>query len=82
MSDLIQALADGLFNVLLVFETFLDILNDIPFLDSGFVLLELFYAFALLVFLVDLFRRVVTPEEQPEEQNISDVIDSRIDIGI
>jgi hypothetical protein len=32
--------------------------------------------------LVDLFRRVVTPEEQPEEQNISDVIDSRIDIGI
>jgi hypothetical protein len=82
MSDLIQALADGLFNVLLVFETFLDILNDIPFLDSGFTLLELFYAFALLVFLVDLFKRVVTPEEIPEETKITDQPDTKMDLGI
>jgi len=82
MSDLLQALADGLFNVLLILETFLDILSDIPFIDSGFSLLELFYAVSLLGFLINLFRVVVTPEDELEEIIISDQIDANIGTGI
>jgi len=82
MSDLLQALADGLFNVLLILETFLDILSDIPFIDSGFSLLELFYAVSLLGFLINLFRVVVTPEDELEDIIISDQIDANIGTGI
>jgi len=82
MADLLQALADGLFNVLLILETFLDTLSDIAFIDSGFSLLELFYAVALLGFLINLFRIVVTPEDELEEIKISDQIDANVTIGI
>lgn len=82
MADLLQALADGLYNVLLILETFLDTLSDIPFIDSGFSLLELFYAVALLGFLINLFRVVVTPEDELEEIKISDEIDAKVTIGI
>jgi hypothetical protein len=82
MSDLTQALADGLFNVLLVFETFLDILDNIPFLDSGFSLLGLFYAVALLVFIFNLILDFVNPEAPSDDVVITDEISSSIDIGI
>jgi hypothetical protein len=82
MSDLTQALADGLYNVLLVFETFLDILDNIPFLDSGFSLLGLFYAVALLVFIFNLILDFVNPEATSDDVEISDEIRSSIDIGI
>lgn len=82
MSDLTQALADGLFNVLLVFETFLDILDNIPFLDSGFSLLGLFYSVSLLVFIFNLILDFVNPEATSDDVIISDKISSSIDIGI
>jgi hypothetical protein len=82
MSDLTQALADGLFNVLLVFETFLDILDGIPFLDSGISLLTFAYAGALLLFILDLFVGFVNPDDEKEPQEINDKINSSIDIGI
>jgi len=82
MSDLLQALADGLFNVLLILETFLDTLESIPFIDSGFNLLELFYAISLIGFLINLFRIVITPEDELEEIRISDKIDGDVPLGI
>lgn len=82
MADLIQALADGLFNVLLVFETFLDILDNIPFLDSGFSFLELFYAVALLVFIFNLIVDFVNPDKDTVSEEITENIDSNISIGI
>lgn len=82
MSDLTQALADGLFNVLLVFETFLDILDGILFLDSGISLLTFAYAGALLLFVLDLFVGFVNPDDEKEPQEITDNINSNIDIGI
>jgi hypothetical protein len=82
MSDLTQALADGLFNVLLVFETFLDMLDGILFLDSGISLLTFAYAGALLLFILDLFVGFVNPDNEKEPQEITDKIDSSIDIGI
>jgi hypothetical protein len=82
MSDLTQALADGLFNVLLVFETFLDMLDGILFLDSGISLLTLAYAGALLLFILDLFVGFVNPDDEKQPQEITDKINSSIDIGI
>jgi hypothetical protein len=82
MSDLTQALADGLFNVLLVFETFLDMLDGILFLDSGISLLTFAYAGALLLFILDLFVGFVNPDDEKEPQEITDKISSNIDIGI
>jgi len=82
MSDLTQALADGLFNVLLVFETFLDLLDGIPFLDSGISLLTLGYAAALLMFIIDLFVGFVNPDDEKKPDEINDKINSSIDIGI
>lgn len=82
MADFIQALADGLFMVLSLFEMFLDILNDIPFLDSGFTLLELFYAVGMLYFLIDFYRTIVVPADNPEVQEITDKIDDRMRVGL
>jgi hypothetical protein len=56
MADLTQAIADGLFNFLLLFEMFLDILDNINFLDSGYSLLVVFYSIALINFLLGLFE--------------------------
>ena len=68
MADLLQALADGLFNFLLVFETFLDILDSINFLDSGYSLLVLFYSISLVLFIVRLFNDFVMPDQ---EENVT-----------
>lgn len=56
MADLTQAIADGLFNFLLLFEMFLDILDNINFLDSGYSLLVVFYSIALINFILGLFQ--------------------------
>ena len=63
MADLTQAIADGLFNFLLLFETFLDILDNINFLDSGYSLLVVFYSIALINFLIGLFQDFITGVE-------------------
>jgi len=68
MADLIQALADGLFNFLLIFEDFLDMLDNINFLDSGYSLLVFFYSIALIQFILDLFNNFILgdKDEQPD----------------
>jgi hypothetical protein len=63
MADLIQAIADGLFNFLLIFEMFLDILDNINFLDSGYSLLVVFYSIALINFLLGLFQDFIIGNE-------------------
>lgn len=63
MADLTQAIADGLFNFLLLFEMFLDILDNINFLDSGYSLLVVFYSIALISFLLGLFEDFIVGGE-------------------
>ena len=67
MADLTQAIADGLFNFLLLFEMFLDILDNINFLDSGYSLLVVFYSIALINFLINLFQDFIIgyPDNDP-----------------
>ena len=67
MSDLLQAIADALFNFLLLFEMFLDILDNILFLDSGYSLLVVFYSIALITFILDLFNDFIIgyPDNDP-----------------
>jgi hypothetical protein len=72
MSDLLQAIADGLFTFLLVFETFLDTIDNINFLDSGYSLLVLFYSIALIQFIIGLFNNFIIGDAYDEEDNISD----------
>jgi hypothetical protein len=59
MTELLQTIADGLFTFLLVFETFLDTIDNINFLDSGYSLLVLFYSIALIQFIVSLFNNFI-----------------------
>lgn len=82
MSELIQTLADGLFSVLFVLETFLTVLDNIPFIDSGYTLLELFYAFTLIGFFINLFKIVITPDDDQQEAKVTDEIDSNLPLGI
>ena len=71
MADLTQAIADGLFNFLFLFEMFLDILNNIAFLDSGYSLLILFYAIALIIFILDLFNDFIIGYQADEQVTVS-----------
>jgi hypothetical protein len=71
MADLIQAIADGLFNFLLVFEMFLDILDNINFLDSGYSLLVVFYSIALINFLLNLFQDFIVGSEVDEPVTVT-----------
>jgi hypothetical protein len=70
MSDLLQAIADGLFTFLLVFETFLDTIDNINFLDSGYSLLVLFYSIALIQFIVGLFNNFIIGDAYDEEVTV------------
>ena len=67
MTDLLQAIADGLYTFLLVFETFLDTIDNINFLDSGYSLLVLFYSIALINFIVNLFHDFIVGDAYDEE---------------
>jgi|694.fasta_scaffold107057_4 hypothetical protein len=71
MADLIQALADGLFNFLLIFEDFLDMLDNINFLDSGYSLLVFFYSIALIQFILDLFNNFILGDQDEEPDTVS-----------
>jgi hypothetical protein len=71
MADLIQALADGLFNFLLIFEDFLDMLDNINFLDSGYSLLVFFYSIALIQFILDLFNNFILGDEDKQPDTVT-----------
>jgi hypothetical protein len=79
MADLIQALADGLFNFLLIFEDFLDMLDNINFLDSGYSLLVFFYSIALIQFILDLFNNFILGDQDEEPDTVSFVQNDDID---
>jgi hypothetical protein len=70
MTDLLQAIADGLFTFLLVFETFLDTIDNINFLDSGYSLLVLFYSIALIQFIVNLFNDFIVGDSYDQEDTV------------
>jgi hypothetical protein len=70
MSDLLQAIADGLFTFLLVFETFLDTIDNINFLDSGYSLLVFFYSIALIQFIVGLFNDFIIGDAYDQEVTV------------
>ena len=70
MSDLLQAIADGLFTFLLVFETFLDTIDNINFLDSGYSLLVLFYSIALIQFIVGLFNDFIIGDAYDDQDTV------------
>ena len=70
MTELLQAIADGLFTFLLVFETFLDTIDNINFLDSGYSLLVLFYSIALIQFIVGLFNNFIIGDAYNQEDTV------------
>ena len=70
MTELLQAIADGLFTFLLVFETFLDTIDNINFLDSGYSLLVLFYSIALIQFIVGLFNDFIIGDAYDQEDTV------------
>jgi hypothetical protein len=70
MTELLQAIADGLFTFLLVFETFLDTIDNINFLDSGYSLLVLFYSIALINFIVNLFNDFIIGDAYDQEDTV------------
>jgi hypothetical protein len=70
MTELLQAIADGLFTFLLVFETFLDTIDNINFLDSGYSLLVLFYSIALINFIVNLFNDFIIGDAYDEVDTV------------
>jgi hypothetical protein len=73
MTELLQAIADGLFTFLLVFETFLETIDNINFLDSGYSLLVLFYSIALIQFIVNLFNNFIIGDAY-DDNNDDDII--------
>jgi hypothetical protein len=70
MTELLQAIADGLFTFLLVFETFLDTIDNINFLDSGYSLLVLFYSIALIQFIVGLFNNFIIGDAYDDQDTV------------
>ena len=81
MSDLLQAIADGLFTILLVFETFLDTIDNINFLDSGYSLLVVFYSIALIQFIIGLFNNFIIGDAYDEEDtNDLEINDDAINV--
>jgi hypothetical protein len=78
MTELLQTIADGLFMFLSVFETFLDTIDNINFLDSGYSLLVLFYSIALIQFIVGLFNNFIIGDAYDEE----DTVDLEEDVDV
>jgi len=72
MTELLQAIADGLFTFLLEIQTFLDTIDNINFLDSGYSLLVLFYSIALIQFIVSLFNNFIIGDAYDEDDVIRD----------
>jgi hypothetical protein len=70
MTELLQSIADGLFTFLLVFETFLDTIDNINFLDSGYSLLVLFYSIALVQFIVGLFNNFIIGDAYDDDDTV------------
>jgi hypothetical protein len=70
MTELLQTIADGLFTFLLVFETFLDTIDNINFLDSGYSLLVLFYSIALVQFIVGLFNNFIIGDAYDDDYTV------------
>jgi hypothetical protein len=70
MTELLQSIADGLFTFLLIFETFLDTIDNINFLDSGYSLLVLFYSIALIQFIVGLFNDFIIGDAYDQEDTV------------
>jgi hypothetical protein len=70
MTELLQTIADGLFMFLSVFETFLDTIDNINFLDSGYSLLVLFYSIALIQFIVNLFNDFIIGDAYDQEVTV------------
>jgi hypothetical protein len=70
MNELLQSIADGLFTLLLVFETFLDTIDSITFLDSGYSLLVLFYSIALIQFIVRLFDEFIVGDSYDDQDTV------------
>jgi hypothetical protein len=71
MTELLQSIADGLFNFLLLFEMFLDILDNVNFLDSGYSLLVVFYSIALINFLLGLFQDYILGNEPDDPVTVT-----------
>jgi hypothetical protein len=81
MTELLQTIADGLFTFLLVFETFLDTIDNILFLDSGYSLLVLFYSIALIQFIVGLFNNFIIGDAYDEKDTVEfDEFDDSINV--
>jgi hypothetical protein len=70
MEELLQTIADGLFTFLLIFETFLDTIDNIDFLDSGYSLLVFFYSFALVQFIVGLFNNFIIGDAYDDDNTV------------
>jgi hypothetical protein len=76
MADLTQAIADGLFNVLLIFEEVLFKMDGIPFLDTAFSILDLFYGLSLIFFIIETIVYFINPNiKESEEIELSNDID-------
>jgi hypothetical protein len=70
MTELLQSIADGLFTFLLIFETFLDTIDNINFLDSGYSLLVVFYSIALIQFIVGLFNNFIIGDAYDDQDTV------------
>ena len=68
MADITQAIADGLFNVLLIFEDVLLKMDGIPFLDTSFSILDLFYGLSLIFFIIETIVYFINPEIKESEE--------------
>jgi hypothetical protein len=76
MTDLTQAIADGLFNVLLIFEEVLFKMDGIAFLDTAFSILDLFYGLSLIFFIIETIVYFINPDiKESEEIELSNDID-------
>jgi hypothetical protein len=68
MAYITQAIADGLFNVLLIFEDVLLKMDGIPFLDTSFSILDLFYGLSLIFFIIETIVYFINPEIKESEE--------------
>jgi hypothetical protein len=76
MADLTQAIADGLFNVLIIFEEVLFKMDGVAFLDTAFSILDLFYGLSLIFFIIETIVYFINPNiKEGEEIELSNDID-------
>jgi hypothetical protein len=68
MADITQAIADGLFNVLLIFEEVLFKMDEIAFLDTAFSILDLFYGLSLIFFIIETIVYFINPDIKESEE--------------